>query len=199
MIQKIIENTVGIKANMLFSLCKHSVSKYVNLDYEGLEFTDDIGKHFASKAKAEGESLPKTYDLILIDAENELKIVDKALKFALKKVGKEGVVVLANSLPPNRNKYVTPKRRPGNWYGEVWKVVTNLHSNKGTDFVTFPIGNGYTIIAKRANSIYIENPERIELSDYSKNRNQYARLVSAMELREWYDDRTAETSDTQAS
>lgn len=178
MIQQLIDNTVGKNAKIVFALRKQTVKKYSDLDYEGLEFTDDLSKYFKDDQKS---------DLILLDGNNGYKTVRKLFNFAMKKLNKGGVVVLANSLPPNRARYVTPEERPGNWYGEVWRVVSGMNYINGVDFVTVGIGNGYTVIRKAKNpDVFPETSEVIDLQSYSDNRTKYARLVTTTGLGVWY-------------
>lgn len=197
MIERIIDNTVGKNANIVCVLTKDSVKKYQDLDYKGLEFTNDLAGYFEPNEHGPQRKI----NMVVIDANNEYKVVKKSLQFALKKVGKTGCVVLANSLPPNRLRYVTPQKRPGNWFGEVWRVVSGLNYQKNVDFVTCAIGNGYTVILGISNTnLYTEEVEPT-LKMYSEDRVKYARLVRNPEgLRNWYEEgRREKEGNTQAS
>lgn len=179
MIETIIEKTVGKEANIVCALETRTVGKYTSLDYKDLEFTNDLNGYFEPNEHGPQREI----DMVVIDADNRFKVVKKHLKFSLKK---SKFVVLANSLPPNRARFVTPEKRPGNWHGEVWKVVLGLNFIKTVDFVSFATGNGYTIVANGENEVLEESIDEINLSKYSDNRKKYARLVNADQLGEWY-------------
>lgn len=194
MIQNIIDNTVGKDANICIILNKMTVKKYDSLDYEGLEFSPDLAGYFEPNEHGPQRKI----DMVVIDDDNQFKVVKKSLSFALKKVGKTGIVVLANSLPPNRPRYVTPIKRAGNWYGEVWRVVDGLNKDKNIDFVSYSVGNGYTIVRRSPNpNTFVAGEDLGILSQYANNRKKYARLVDEMGLREWYENKVTEGTDTQ--
>lgn len=189
MIKDIIKKTVGENANFLFNIRKKQLRDYTGYNYEKLMFCNDLELFFQQNKEVK-------YDFIIIDADNQYKKVKKSLNLALKKLNKNGIVVLVNSLPPNRKRFVSECERPGMWLGQVWKVVSELNYRPNVDFVTYQLHTGYTFIINGDNSILHDqkNANKMSLKEYCDNYNKYARLVNLSELSLWYKEHITEVA-----
>lgn len=174
MIDTLIENTVGDAAKILYVISGKNRIKYKNTRF-------DVETQTVCKPKGK-------YDFILIDADNTLSGAKKNFAAAVRALNTNGVVVLANTTPPNQPRYVAAAPRPGNWYGEVWKIVYGLNFNDKTDFATWSVGNGYTVVVnhRNPNVMSADDVPKLDLSYYTQKRIKMGRVLEFEGLINWY-------------
>jgi len=125
------------------------------------------------------------FDFILIDQSNVYEDIKNNFNRALKILEKNGIVVLANSMPKQK-RFTSPMVTSDPWLGSVFKFVGELNFNRKVDFHTVDIDNGYTIIMNRKNPV-VEERYEITYGLYANMPTSLMRVTDLDGVKKWYE------------
>lgn len=117
----------------------------------------------------------ETFDLIFIDGLHEYTQVKRDLLNSLKYLSKGGFIVIHDTLPTEEKKATYP-RESKEWYGDVYKLVLELHNY--CRFITINTDCGVTICV----------PGKIDRKDIDLNWTNYVQkkeYLNIVSLNDW--------------
>lgn len=116
----------------------------------------------------------ETFDLIFIDGLHEYKQVKRDLLNSLKHLSPSGFIVLHDTLPTEEKKATFP-RETKEWYGDVYKLVLELHNF--CRFVTINTDCGVTVCV----------PGKIERKNIELNWTNYVQKKDYLNIVQLHD------------
>lgn len=118
------------------------------------------------------------FDLIFIDGLHEAEQVRKDLINAMKYLNDDGVIILHDVLPKNKQMQKVPREQK-EWTGDVWRAVVGFHKEyPDVPFETLKADYGLTFIYPQGKKYrkHFEDKETT-FADFDKNKTELLNII----------------------